>query len=193
MSQPSQITWANTGALSNLCYFLRMFPDALTKIKQIVIMGGSTGRGNITPAAQFNVYFDPYAFEEVLSLKKDVPLVMVPLDTTSEVLCKDDVFQYLEARKNIPLDKALYEMLRSYQIMYKRAYGDVEYPIIHDPCVIYYILHPEKYNVKDVINYFKHSVLLLWIFMILHMEGLMFGIIIQSTPRRNQIRRIKLL
>ncbi len=33
-------------------------------------------------------------------------------------------------------------MLRSYQQMYKRAYGDVDYPIIHDPTVIYYILYP---------------------------------------------------
>ncbi len=34
--------------------------------------------------------------------------------------------------------------------MYKRAYADIDYPIIHDPTVIYYILHPEKYIVKDV-------------------------------------------
>ncbi len=51
MSQPHQITWANTGSFTNLCWFLRQFPDVLTKIKQFVIMGGSTGRGNRTPAA----------------------------------------------------------------------------------------------------------------------------------------------
>ena len=50
-SQSDQITWANTGSLTNLCLFLRQFPDALQKIKQIVIMGGSIGRGNRTPAA----------------------------------------------------------------------------------------------------------------------------------------------
>jgi inosine-uridine nucleoside N-ribohydrolase len=51
MSQPGQITWANTGSLTNLCLILREFPDLLTKFKRIVIMGGSTGRGNRTPAA----------------------------------------------------------------------------------------------------------------------------------------------
>lgn len=81
-SQPGQITWANTGSLTNLCLLLRHYPDILSKFKQIVMMGGSTGRGNITPAAEFNIYFDPYAFDEVLKIKKDVPLVMVPLDTT---------------------------------------------------------------------------------------------------------------
>jgi len=45
------ITWANTGSLTNLCRFLRKFPEVTKHLKQIVIMGGSTGRGNITPAA----------------------------------------------------------------------------------------------------------------------------------------------
>jgi inosine-uridine nucleoside N-ribohydrolase len=115
MSQPDKIIWANTGSLTNLCLFLRAFPDVLNKLKQIIIMGGSTGRGNRTPAAEFNIYFDPWAFEEVLQLKKDVPLVMVPLDTTTEVLCKDDVFDFLKGRVHIPLANALYVMLRSYQ------------------------------------------------------------------------------
>jgi inosine-uridine nucleoside N-ribohydrolase len=115
-----------------------------------VIMGGSTGRGNRTPAAEFNIFFDPHAFDEVLKLKKTVPLVMVPLDTTNDVLCKDDVFEYLQTRIQVPLANAIHSMLRSYQEMYKRAYIDIEYPIIHDPAVIYYILHPEKYIVRDV-------------------------------------------
>ena len=77
---------------------------------------------------------------------------MVPLDTTNDVLCKDDIFDYLKSKVHIPLADALYVMLRSYQEMYIRAYnGEIQYPIIHDPNVIYYILHPEKYIVKDVI------------------------------------------
>lgn len=115
MSQSNKIIWANTGSLTNLCLFLRSFPDVITKISQIVIMGGSIGRGNKTPAAEFNIYFDPCAFEEVLSLKKNVPLTMVPLDTTNDILCKDDIFDYLKARIHIPLADALYVMLRSYQ------------------------------------------------------------------------------
>ena len=89
MAHEQPVTWANTGSLTNLCYFLRQFPDVTKKLKQIVIMGGSTGRGNITPAAEFNIYFDPQAFDEVLKLKQEIPLVMIPLDTTSNVLCRE--------------------------------------------------------------------------------------------------------
>ena len=47
-------------------------------------MGGAIGRGNITPAAEFNIYFDPIAFEGVLRLKGKIPLVMIPLEVTHQ-------------------------------------------------------------------------------------------------------------
>jgi inosine-uridine nucleoside N-ribohydrolase len=43
------------------------------------MMGGAIGKGNISPAAEFNVFFDPHAFDEVLRLKGSIPLVMIPL------------------------------------------------------------------------------------------------------------------
>lgn len=42
-------------------------------------MGGAIGKGNITPAAEFNIFFDPEAFREVLKYKGNIPLVMIPL------------------------------------------------------------------------------------------------------------------
>ena len=48
-------------------------------------MGGAIGLGNITPAAEFNIFFDPEAYKEVLATKGDIPLVMIPLELTHEV------------------------------------------------------------------------------------------------------------
>lgn len=46
------------------------------------MMGGAITRGNSTPAAEFNIFFDPAAFKGVLKMKGDIPLVMIPLETT---------------------------------------------------------------------------------------------------------------
>lgn len=50
------------GPLTNLALALRMDPTLPTRIGRLVVMGGAvTARGNITPSAEFNVYFDPEA------------------------------------------------------------------------------------------------------------------------------------
>ena len=49
------------------------------------MMGGAIGVGNITPAAEFNIFFDPESFKELLVTKETIPLVMIPLEVTHEV------------------------------------------------------------------------------------------------------------
>lgn len=82
MKQEEPIVWVNTGSLTNLCLILMTFFDIKSKIKQIVLMGGAIEKGNITPAAEFNIHCDPSAFERVLKIKGDIPLVMIPLEVT---------------------------------------------------------------------------------------------------------------
>jgi inosine-uridine nucleoside N-ribohydrolase len=82
MQEEGQVVWANTGSLTNICILLLFYPQVKSKLKEIVIMGGAIGKGNITPAAEFNIFFDPSAFKNVLKLKGAIPLVMIPLETT---------------------------------------------------------------------------------------------------------------
>lgn len=82
MAHDTPVVWVNTGSLTNLCLMLMTFPEVKTKLKQVVMMGGAIGGGNITPAAEFNIHCDPSAFEQVLQLKGELPLVMIPLETT---------------------------------------------------------------------------------------------------------------
>lgn len=79
MNYNGKIIWTNTGSLTNLCILFLNYPNIKAKILKIIMMGGAIGKGNISPAAEFNVFFDPHAFDEVLCLKGDIPLVMIPL------------------------------------------------------------------------------------------------------------------
>jgi purine nucleosidase len=66
------VTLCPTGPLTNIAMVMRRAPDVVPRIKEIVLMGGAIGEGNITPAAEFNIYVDPQAAQEVFEV--GVPL-----------------------------------------------------------------------------------------------------------------------
>ena len=80
-----EITLVAIGPFTNVALFAREHPDLLAKVREIVVMGGaSTAGGNVTPAAEFNVYADPHAAEIVFECGR--PLTVHGLDVTHQVL-----------------------------------------------------------------------------------------------------------
>ena len=76
------VTLVPTGPLTNVAMFLTEHPRLAEKIGRIVLMGGSIGPGNTTPAAEFNIYVDPEAARAVFG--SGVPITMAGLDVTRE-------------------------------------------------------------------------------------------------------------
>lgn len=72
------ITLVPIGPLTNIALLLKQYPEVKQHIKRIMMMGGSAGRGNVTPAAEFNIYCDPEAADIVFNSK--LPITMVGLD-----------------------------------------------------------------------------------------------------------------
>ena len=69
-----------TGPMTNLALAISKCPDITKNIKEIVLMGGSTTEGNITPEAEFNIIVDPEAAD--ICFKAGVPLRMLGLNVT---------------------------------------------------------------------------------------------------------------
>ncbi len=61
------VTLIPIGPLTNIALLLSTYPKAKDYIKEIVFMGGSAGRDNITPSAEFNIYCDPEAAQIVFN------------------------------------------------------------------------------------------------------------------------------
>jgi pyrimidine-specific ribonucleoside hydrolase len=78
------VTLVAVGPLTNIAVLYALHPDLVTRLDRVVIMGGSTGRGNMTPAAEFNIWCDPEAAHRVLSA--DVPTTMVGLNVTQRTV-----------------------------------------------------------------------------------------------------------
>jgi inosine-uridine nucleoside N-ribohydrolase len=78
------VTLVPTGPLTNVGLFLARYPQLAGKLERIVLMGGAIGLGNMTPAAEFNIWADPEAAERVFASGLDV--TMVGLDVTHKAL-----------------------------------------------------------------------------------------------------------
>ncbi len=79
-ADPGQITLVATGPLTNIALAVHRQPQLVSQVKDFVIMGGSSGRGNVTPAAEFNIAADPEA--AAIVFRAGWTVTMVGLDVT---------------------------------------------------------------------------------------------------------------
>ena len=129
-------------------------PAISERIEQIVMMGGGFFEGgNVTPAAEFNIYVDPHAAHVVFS--SGVPIVMMPLDVTHKALTTDrriDAFRSLDTVSG----DAVAGMLDFFDRYDEEKYGTEGGPL-HDPCVIAYLLEPELFAGRPVHVAIEHA------------------------------------
>ena len=137
------ITLCPLGPLTNIALALIRAPEIAPKICEIVLMGGGFFEGgNVTPAAEFNIYVDPHATEVVL--KSGIPIVMMPLDVTHKALTSRVRVERFRAMKT-PVGDATAALLDFFERFDEQKYGTDGGPL-HDPCVIAYLLKPELFK-----------------------------------------------
>lgn len=140
------VTLCALGPLTNLALALQKAPDIAGRIAEIVLMGGGLFEGgNITPAAEFNIYVDPEAADVVFRAR--IPIVMMPLDVTHKVLTLRRRVDRLRAIGTRPAN-ALVQMLEFFERFDVEKYGSDGGPL-HDPTVIAYLLRPDLFGGRD--------------------------------------------
>ena len=142
-----KITICALGPVTNIAKVLIKNPGIGAGIDEIVLMGGGFFEGgNITPAAEFNIYVDPEAAKIVL--ESGLKITILPLDVTHKTLVKRDFLEKLRSsEKNSALQAAkLLDFFERYDV---KKYGSQGGPL-HDPNVIVYLLKPEIYKGKLV-------------------------------------------
>ena len=140
------VTICPLGPLTNIGTLLSRAPDVAPKIARIVLMGGAYFEvGNITPAAEFNIYVDPEAAEIVF--KSGIPLTVVPLDVTHEVLTTAARTDAIEAAGRV--GPAVAGWLRFFDRFDREKYGSEGGPL-HDPCTIAWLLRPDLFTGREI-------------------------------------------
>ena len=137
------VTLAPIGPLSNIAMAMQRAPDIIPRIRQIILMGGAYFEvGNITPAAEFNIYVDPHAAQIVFA--SGVPVIMMPLDVTHKALTRTDRVATLRAIGN-RTGVAVAEMLEFFERFDEAKYGSDGGPL-HDPCTVAWMIAPDIFN-----------------------------------------------
>ncbi len=128
---PGEVSIIAVGPLTNVATALRAYPSLTKEIREIVLMGGSLSGGNMTPAAEFNIYVDPEAASIVFG--SGVPLTMVGLDVTEKCTLTDDHVKTLEAGEDA-ISKAAARITRNaLEHSRKGVWGP---PAMHDPLAV---------------------------------------------------------
>lgn len=141
------VTLAPTGPLTNVGTAMVKEPRILSKIHQIVLMGGAMrAGGNVTPSAEFNIYVDPHAAKIVFGCGR--PLVVMGLDVTHQVLVTPPRLEAIGAlgTRVGGNAKAMLEFFVRYDT---EKYGAEGGPL-HDPCTVAYLLKPDLFRTKRV-------------------------------------------
>ena len=136
--EPGTVTLVPTGPLTNIALAVRMEPRIVSRVREVVLMGGAYGTGNITASAEFNTYVDPEAAAIVFG--EDWPVVMVGLDLTHQALATPEVESRFAGLGTSAGDFVV-ALIDAFRRNYKDA-QDFDNPPVHDPCAVAYVIDP---------------------------------------------------
>jgi inosine-uridine nucleoside N-ribohydrolase len=131
------VTLVPTGPLTNVALFLARYPEVAARLERIVLMGGAIGEGNVTPAAEFNIWADPEAADRVFQSGLDV--TMVGLDVTHKALVGPAHQKRLRAAGRV--GRMVAELLDFYGRFHRETYGWDGSPI-HDAVALAHAFRP---------------------------------------------------
>ncbi len=138
------VTLVPTGPLTNIALFLARYPELVAKLERVVLMGGAFGEGNVTPAAEFNIWADPEAAHRVFTAGLDV--TMVGLDVTHKALLTPaHVARLADSGRAGRLVADLYGF---YARFHARRYGWDGAPV-HDAVALAHVVDPSLLETSE--------------------------------------------
>lgn len=140
---PGELRLVAIGPLTNVAIALTKYPDLKTLLHTILIMGGAATGGNVTPAAEFNIYADPDAAQIVF--KSGVPIVMCGLDVTMKAVLRPEDWDELEQTGTDAGKFTKACLQKAWSFLQPHGFSGVA---MHDSCPVLYLAHPELFTAE---------------------------------------------
>ncbi len=147
VNRPGTVTLVPIGPLTNIAAALDEAPEIAGRVQEIVLMGGAYFEvGNITPAAEFNIYVDPEAADIVM--KSGAKVTIMSLDVTHKALTDAAWVQSMR-----DLGTEVGDMVAAWTDFFERfdmeKYGSKGAPL-HDPCTVAYLIRPDLFSGRQI-------------------------------------------
>ena len=145
---PEPMTIIALGPLTNIAAAIAKHRESMAGVKQIVLMGGAVGvPGNITPAAEFNIYTDPHAASVVF--QSGIPLTVVGLDVTTRVkLTRDQIDAALNSHRTV-VSQFLFDSTKDLLTFSEGRLGEPNF-YLHDPLTVGVVIDPSFVTKKPM-------------------------------------------
>jgi purine nucleosidase len=148
-AHPGEVTLLAVGPLTNLALALADDPGIAPLVKQVVIMGGAFGTGgvlgNVTPAAEANIFCDPHAADAVMSAPW--PLAIVGLDVTQHTIMSTPYLASLRDGAG-EAGRFAWEVSRHYEAFHRTS-AQLDGIYVHDSSAVAYMLAPQLYVTRS--------------------------------------------
>jgi inosine-uridine nucleoside N-ribohydrolase len=147
---PGEITIVAVGPLTNLAAAEMKNPGILKKAREIVLMGGAFDcPGNVTPHAEFNIWFNAEAARIVFDSRDDI--VVMPLDVTRRLIFTQEMSQLVTgvspASQLAQFMNSLSEFMITTALEYRETSG-IQGFLVHDAATLGYLFYPETFMLK---------------------------------------------
>jgi inosine-uridine nucleoside N-ribohydrolase len=140
------LTIVAIGPLTNLATLLERHPGIESRVERVVIMGGASFEGNVTPAAEFNIWADPEAAQRVLAA--DWPITVMPLDLTHQAYLNDDDISFFRSL-NSEVGRRVADILEPLATFHQEWHGNRNL-FMHDSMAVYDVVDPSAITKQGV-------------------------------------------
>jgi inosine-uridine nucleoside N-ribohydrolase len=141
---PQPVTLIPTGPLTNIGLLLARYPDTAAKLERIVLMGGAIAEGNVTPAAEFNIWADPEAAHRVFTSGIDV--TMVGIDVTHKALMTPAQAEELRSKGRV--GGLVADLFAFYHRFHAETYAFEGSPV-HDAVAVGHVIRGDLLTLVD--------------------------------------------
>ncbi|MEN6498636.1 MAG: nucleoside hydrolase [Thermoguttaceae bacterium] len=144
---PEEVTIVALGPLTNIARAFKRDPELASLVGRVVMTGGTvSGAGNITPAAEFNMYCDPVSARAVF--RSRTTKTLIPLDVTNRIALTYDLFNKLPS-ESTAIGALLHKILPPAFRAYRQQFG-LEGIHVHDSVALMSVVHPELFTMQEM-------------------------------------------